>query len=67
MVISIILKWYQLLHTPFFDTCYAGQLLHKKLVIFPTTLLTNEGAFCISQVKENKQKEQTERNVLRVW
>lgn len=52
---------------PFFDTCYAGQLLHKKLVIFPTTLLTNEGAFCISQVKENKQKEQTERNVLRVW
>ena len=49
---------------PFFDTCYAGQLFHKKLVIFPTTLLTNEGAFCISQVTENKQ---TERNVLRVW
>ena len=56
MVISIILEWYQLLHTLFLTPATQANFSSKKLAIFPTTLLTNEGAFCISQVTENKQK-----------
>lgn len=49
---------------PFLTPATQANFSTKKLVIFPTTLLTIEGVFCISHVKENKQNEQ---NVLRVW